>query len=328
MTDIKSSIVYIGDHQNVHDRKLVETLNEVYQVKEVYTENLNSFPVHSSFFYNSVLIVAGPLIDPIVAIPNDIDIPILGISHAFDINTDIELTIMKNIDRCSSIISDCRYITRILRERYQFHKTIVEFPFGCEFDYFSNISVRFEVIPNIIVTRKWDQIYRNDVIISALKILDEKEIEFKCTFIGGGPLLAQQMLAVDSFSKPDIFHFLGEQERSGIRNSLDKNWLYISASVSDGTSISLLEAMAAGLICITTNFPSNLEWIEHGKNGFVFEVNDPQELANLIEIVMSLKLDEKLEISRAARATVANRGNWTNNKRSLIAAALNTAKQV
>ena len=40
---------------------------------------------------------------------------------------------------------------------------------------------------------------------------------------------------------------------------------YISCAQSDGTSVSLLEAMATGLPLIVTDIPSNREWVVEGR---------------------------------------------------------------
>ena len=46
--------------------------------------------------------------------------------------------------------------------------------------------------------------------------------------------------------------------------------------------MSLLEAMAGGLIPIVTDIPGNREWIEDGINGFLVPINRPKALAEKI----------------------------------------------
>ena len=45
--------------------------------------------------------------------------------------------------------------------------------------------------------------------------------------------------------------------------------IYVSTSLSDGTSLSLLEAMACSLPVVVTDIPANKEWITDGHNGFL-----------------------------------------------------------
>lgn len=51
---------------------------------------------------------------------------------------------------------------------------------------------------------------------------------------------------------------------------LKRSKFYISATKSDGSSLSLMEAMVSGTIPIVSNIPSNREWIVDGLNGRLF----------------------------------------------------------
>ena len=329
MTKSKFSIVYIGRNNNLHDQRFVEVLSEIFEVREIYTQDLESISPRTGIFSNVVLVVAGPLTDAISAIPLGVKVPILGISHAFDLNIEYgDFPMLANIKRCTAIMSDCRHITNILREIYHFTGNIYEVPWGCDFDFFSKVEIQFVNEPKILVTRNWLALYRNKVIISALELIELKELEFNCTFIGDGPLLEKQMQDLQPLSITRKLRFLGRQNRLEIRNAMSNNWLYISAASSDGTSISLLEAMAAGMICIATDFPSNREWIEHSINGFIFPNGDSKALASLIELVSSLSVEEKLKISRAAKDIVQKRGDWNNNRNTFISGVMSNVQLI
>jgi len=312
----KYSILYIGRHKKVHDFRFVEALLEVFEVQEIYTQELESKSLRVDMFLNIDLIIAGPLTDVISAIPPEINVPILGISHAFDLNIEYEdYPVLGNIERCEAIVSDCNHITKKLRNTYQYAKSIFEIPWGCDREYFSMTQIEFERKPKILVTRNWFPIYRNDLVLSALKMLDLKAIDFSCTFVGTGPLLEYHSRDFATISKTSSIRFLGYQDQKRIRDEMSDNWIYISAASSDGTSVSLLEAMAAGMICIVTDFPSNQEWIENSINGFTFPNGDHKALSLLIEKVSSLTLDEKIKISRAAKEVIARRGDWKENRK-------------
>ena len=316
-------MAYIGRSNNIHDQRFIKTLSKNFKVLETYTQDLVSKSIPIDKFVDVSLIVAGPLTDAISAIPISVKVPILGISHAFDLHTEFDDPAIKgNIARCTAIMSDCRHITNILRETYDFTKKIYEIPWGCDRNYFSKVKIPFEKKLKILVTRNWYAIYRNDVIVNALKMLQLKMIAFTCTFIGHGPLLEDQIQNLDKMSESLDIRFLGHQSKAEIRNAMSDNWIYISAASSDGTSISLLEAMAAGMICIATDFPSNHEWIEHAISGFLFPNGDSEALATLIELILSLSTEEKMKISRTAKDIILKRGDWRHNQKAFIAAAI------
>ena len=63
---------------------------------------------------------------------------------------------------------------------------------------------------------------------------------------------------------------------------LNASDIYISPSLSDGTSICLLEAMACRLPVVVTDVDANLEWVKNGYNGLVCLKRNPEELAEKI----------------------------------------------
>jgi glycosyltransferase involved in cell wall biosynthesis len=67
--------------------------------------------------------------------------------------------------------------------------------------------------------------------------------------------------------------------------------IYVSTSISDGTSMSLLEAMACGLPVVVSDVPANCEWVQDGVNGFIV----PRKKVNPIsEKVLALLNDRVL----------------------------------
>ena len=89
--------------------------------------------------------------------------------------------------------------------------------------------------------------------------------------------------------------FKGYMNREDLEELFQKADLYVSTSLSDSTSVSLLEAMASGLVPVVTDIPGNREWIEDRKNGFLFMPGDYQALADkVIWVINNFKDIEKL----------------------------------
>jgi glycosyltransferase involved in cell wall biosynthesis len=91
-----------------------------------------------------------------------------------------------------------------------------------------------------------------------------------------------------------VFGWLDENEYADLFTVAD---LYISTSLSEGGSISLLEAMASGLVPVTSDIPANREFIEDGYNGFLFPISDYELLSERLK-----SLEENGELRNVFKA--------------------------
>jgi L-malate glycosyltransferase len=93
--------------------------------------------------------------------------------------------------------------------------------------------------------------------------------------------------------------------------------LYISPSHVDGSSVSLMEALACGVPCLVSDIPANKEWVFENKNGWLFRDGDADHLAEKILAAMSQR--EKLsQIGRASRSEAEKRADWKKNAEALM----------
>ena len=94
--------------------------------------------------------------------------------------------------------------------------------------------------------------------------------------------------------------FLGKIPHEDMPSLLEKADVYVSTSLSDGTSVSLLEAMASGAFPVVTDIAANEAWITDGMNGFLVPIDDETSLAH--KIIQSLRNEGLTEEAR--------RKNW------------------
>jgi glycosyltransferase involved in cell wall biosynthesis len=88
---------------------------------------------------------------------------------------------------------------------------------------------------------------------------------------------------------------------------------YISCAQSDGTSVSLLEAMATGLPLIVTDIPSNREWVVEGSNGWLAPANSAEKFADRMLRASRLSREQRSLFSERNRRLVDERADWDRN---------------
>jgi glycosyltransferase involved in cell wall biosynthesis len=103
--------------------------------------------------------------------------------------------------------------------------------------------------------------------------------------------------------------FLGPVPHEGMPDLLKSSDIFVSTSPSDGTSVSLLEAMACGLFPVVTDIPANREWIRNGENGFLTPANDEAALAEKIKrAIQDVKLRKRAKTINAQQ--VREKATW------------------
>lgn len=116
--------------------------------------------------------------------------------------------------------------------------------------------------------------------------------------------------------------FLGRLARPQLMAELSRASLYLSASRSDSTSVSLLEAMTFGAYPVLSDLPANREWIAGPPAAQYFPVGDAAALAAALEAAIALPEAARVAACAANRETIAARAIWEENMGGLRAAFL------
>lgn len=153
----------------------------------------------------------------------------------------------------------------------------------------------------ILCTRTMDRNYSNDTIVDACAILRDMNCPFQLTFAADGPLCDEVEERVMHKGILDKVKFLKGYDNSLLPDILNDHDIYVSASRSDGTSVSLLEAMSSGLLPVVSRIKSNNSWLEDGKTCLMFDCGDAQELAYAFRSAATSNKDWR------SQALIANR---------------------
>lgn len=154
----------------------------------------------------------------------------------------------------------------------------------------------------IYSNRLHEPLYRIQNIISYYRDFSILHPEWKLIVAGNGSetkALKEQILQYGLDSKVE---FVGWVQKPENHEWYASAGIYISIPESDGTSVSLLEAMSAGCIPVVSDLPVSREWIVQGKNG-VIESNNQNPLIEALKIDVGecAEINQLLIASKATR---------------------------
>jgi glycosyltransferase involved in cell wall biosynthesis len=164
----------------------------------------------------------------------------------------------------------------------------------------------------ITCTRNLRPHYNGLRIVQALAILSRRGVPFQFTFAAGGAQEGALRRAVADLGLARRVAFLGGYEQADLPSILASADIYVSASRSDGSSVSLLEAMASGAFPVVSDVAGNREWLTGQGDSLLFDPEDPNRLAERLRAAIE---DDELRDRAVAvnRRTIAARGEREKN---------------
>jgi len=174
----------------------------------------------------------------------------------------------------------------------------------------------FENDPIIICTRSHMKTYNVECIVKAIPAVLDHVKNARFLFLGEGTLTMKLKQLVYDLDVEKNVYFTGFISHEKIPYYLKNSDIYVSSSLSDGTSASLLEAMTCKLPCIVSDISGNKEWIKNMINGLVFPIKDSRALAKKI-IMLVENEDLSRRLAENAFKTVHEKANWKKNSKFL-----------
>lgn len=143
----------------------------------------------------------------------------------------------------------------------------------CKLIYFGINTIGYtpDLKENLIYSnRLHKKFYNIDIIIKDFSIFSKKHPKWRLVIAASGPETDILKDLATKLKLENKIEFVGWLDKSQNINYYKKARIYISIPDSDGTSVSLLEAMSAGCLPIVGDIPVSHEWIENSKNGIIY----------------------------------------------------------
>jgi glycosyltransferase involved in cell wall biosynthesis len=143
--------------------------------------------------------------------------------------------------------------------------------------------------PIVISTRSLYPIYNVGTLIKSIPLILKEIPEAKFIIAGKGKQQGHLEKLAQELGVSSSVRFIGWVAHDRLPEYLALADVYVSTSLSDGASNSLLEAMACGIVPVVTDIPANRGWVTDGENGFVVPPGDTAALAERIVYLIKNK---------------------------------------
>jgi len=192
--------------------------------------------------------------------------------------------VMKTADH---IQCDANFVKeRIINDYSVSQDKITVFPWGIDLNMFhplDKISCRKNLGINekkftVLFSRPLEEVYDVPTLMNGLKLFCRSKSDVQILIAHDGPMKSYATDFIKENDLKDQIKLIGWVKHDLIPVLYNASDVYVSTALSDGSSLSLLEAMACGLGLIVTDVPAVTEWVSE-ENGIVTPKKSPEALS-------------------------------------------------
>ena len=171
------------------------------------------------------------------------------------------------------------------------------------------IKLKIANSPVVLNLRNLEPIYDVETLINAVPLVIKEIPEAKFIIAGKGSQKGKLKKMAEDLKCLENVRFIGWISHDELPKYLKTADIYVSTSLSDSTSVSLLEAMSCGLTPIVTEIGENKKILNNGEYGLLIPIKNSNILAQ--KIIYLLKNDEvRNKIGRQGREIVEKKYNY------------------
>ena len=320
----KGAVIYASASNGVHDRRWVEALRACGFEVTVLSASGDLRASVAAFQPLSAPVLAGPLTSVTKSLVG-LSRPVIGLSWGYDLQQGhsqaVPLEAMAWLSGLDGLVVDSP-VTRDLAIALGLGpERVVLIPWGVDLELFTPDGPAVSAAAHgfahgsqvVLSLRTHDTIYRTSDVIEAFARAALADPALMLVLGGDGPLTPAHRARVDELGLAPRVRFIGRVDESELPALLRGADLYVTASETDGTSVTLLQAMACGVPVIASRNPGNATWVREGETGQLFDVGDVKELAALM---VSGRTNP--DVIDTALRLVRSEGDWTGNRMRLL----------
>lgn len=241
--------------------------------------------------------------------------------------------IVYTLKRTDILIADCQAVKLAAVKLGFSEERIVQFPWGVDLELFSpapdkSIRARLGWQREFILfsNRSWEPIYGVDILLKGFSRALRSLPSLRLILAGTGSKEKMLKKYIEKNSLVGFVHLPGRISQQELPLYYQNADCFVSASHCDGSSVSLLEAMACARPVVVSNISGNAEWIEDGRHGLLFKDRSAADLAEKMIAMASCDNKALLQMQNNNRRTAQERADWGRNSAGIMDAYGNAVR--
>ncbi|HEY7824566.1 MAG TPA: glycosyltransferase [Acidimicrobiia bacterium] len=262
-------------------------------------------------------VLAGPVNTVAVHLRN-LPTRVVGLSWGFDIHQMGDRPWLTDLD---GLIVDSSATSALARAAGVDAEAITFLPWGVDLGVFHPAGPHADVtrwqVPRgartLLSLRAHEPLYRVSDILDGFAQVSQEFPDVHLIVGHSGSLTPELQERAHQHGISDRTHFVGTLSEDELPEVLRAVDVYVSASEVDGTSGTLLQALACGTSVVASDTPGNQPWIIPGETGFVFTTGDAAALAQTLRSRLTSTNEEILALKARGRLLVEREADWQRN---------------
>lgn len=232
--------------------------------------------------------------------------------------------VSKVMRTCDHVQCDAEYVkAKIIKDYGLPENKVTVFPWGIDLTLFKNEKTpgcrsKLNITPDkfvFIFNRYLEEIYGVEFLLDAFNQFAKNKEEVVLLIVSDGSLKGKALSFIKQHGLEKKIRMVGRVPNTQLPAILNCADVYVSTSLSDGTSLSLLEALACGLGIIVTDVPAIKEWVSDD-NGILVHIKDTAQIVAAMEKYYANRALIKLHGERNIQIA-KNRADWDKNYEKL-----------
>ena len=316
--------MYVSATSGIHDKRWVQALVDLGHNPVVLSLDTSSsldalIASVKATAGSSLPVLAGPLTtitQHLVAQAPELNI--VGLSWGFDLFELLAHDELAWLHNLSGLIIDSEPTRLIATSAGVPADRLTFIPWGIDLPAFTPIGSKIALSTlgwsddsrMVLSLRAHEELYRVGDILEAFAEVASTDPNVMLVIGHSGSLTTDLRARVSELQLDERVRFIGTVTESELPAWLRTAACYVTASEVDGTSVTLLQAMACETPIVASETPGNLGWIEDGKTGSTFTTGSIPSLTSALMTVLTSETEPSCE---RARALVTEQANWSMN---------------